>query len=145
MPVEIRILRAGDEGVLQNADPDVFDDPVDPKSAVLFLADPLHHIVVALDGSLVVGFASAVHYFHPDKPAPELWINEVGVAGTHRGQGIAKRILKALFDVARDKGCTLAWVLTNRDNTAARRLYESAGGVEQSDDNVLIEFSLADG
>ena len=145
MPVEIRILHTGDEAILQNVDPDVFDDPVDPKSAVLFLADPLHHIVVALDGSLVVGFASAVHYFHPDKPAPELWINEVGVAETHRGQGIAKRILNALFDVAREKRCTLAWVLTSRDNNAARRLYESAGGVEQSDDNVLIEFPLTGG
>jgi hypothetical protein len=34
---------------------------------------------MATAGDTVVGFASAVHYVHPDK-APELWINEVGVA-----------------------------------------------------------------
>jgi hypothetical protein len=38
--------------------------------------------VVARDASVVVGFASGVHYVHPDK-SPELWINEVGVARSH--------------------------------------------------------------
>ena len=31
-----------------------------------------------MDEEQIVGFASAVHYVHPDKP-PELWINEMGV------------------------------------------------------------------
>ena len=54
-----------------------------------FLADSRHHLAVAVDEGRVVGMASAVHYVHPDKP-PELWINEVGVAPTHRGLGIGR-------------------------------------------------------
>lgn len=88
---EIKLLGAGDEAVLQAVAPDVFDDPIDPAAAAEFLADPRHHLAVAIVGGLVVGFVSAVQYVHPDKPAPELWINEVGVAPSHQGQGLGAK------------------------------------------------------
>jgi hypothetical protein len=46
-----------------------------------------------LEGGVVVGFASGVTYLHPDKPI-ELWINEVGVAKSHQGQGISKSVMR---------------------------------------------------
>ena len=85
--------------------------------------------------------ASAVHYVHPDKP-PELWINEVGVAPTHRGLGIGRRLLEALFERGRALGCRQAWVGTEASNTAARRLYAAAGGVEAPEPFVMVEFRL---
>ena len=85
-------------------------------------------MAVALDGGQVVGMASAVHYVHPDKP-PELWINEVGVAPAHQQQGIGQQLLRALFARGRELGCTEAWLGTEVDNVAARRLY-AAGGRE---------------
>jgi aminoglycoside 6'-N-acetyltransferase I len=88
-----------------------------------------------------VGFASAVHYIHPDKPS-ELWINEVGVAPTHRRRGLAKDLLRALFDAGRALGCREAWVLTDRSNEAAMRLYAEVGGIEAPGDTVMQEFRL---
>jgi len=91
VPYEIRILGPGDAGVLANVAAEVFDRGVDMARTAEFLADPRHHLAVAIDvaihasGGMVVGFASAVHYVHPDKPA-EMWINEVGVAASHRQQ-----------------------------------------------------------
>jgi GNAT superfamily N-acetyltransferase len=55
-----------------------------------------HHIAVANDDGLVIGFASGVHYIHPDKP-PRLWINEVAVAPAHRRHGLGKAVLQALI------------------------------------------------
>ena len=81
--VVIRILGSSDLGVLDRVDPGVFDHSVDPDLAAEFLSDSRHHLAVALDGDMVVGMASAVHYVHPDKPA-QLWVNEVGVAPGHR-------------------------------------------------------------
>src|SRR5687767_14289671 len=103
--MEIKILQLGDEDVLRMVGPDVFDSPLDGPSTSEFLQDPRHHIVVAIDGGVVVGFASTVHYVHPDKPSPELWINEVGVASTHRGRGLGTVIVQKLFDHARTLGC----------------------------------------
>lgn len=139
----VKLLGVGDEAVLQSVAPDVFDDPIDSAAAAKFLADPNHHLAVAIDDGLVIGFVSAVQYFHPDKPNPELWINEVGVAETHRRQGIARRLMEAVLNEARRQGCLEAWVLTNRSNRAAMRLYASSGGSEaEEDDIVMFEFDL---
>jgi GNAT superfamily N-acetyltransferase len=89
-----------------------------------------------------VGFASAVHYVHPDKPAPELWINEVGVASSQLRRGIARAILQRLLEHARDLGCTEAWVLTDRANQAAMALYQSAGGTASAAAEVMFSFPL---
>ena len=142
MTVEIRMLQKGDEGILDHAGPGVFDDPIDARRAAEFLGDPRHHLAVAVDGGVVVGFVSAVHYVHPDKPAAELWINEVSVASTHRGRGLAKDLLRAVFAVARRLGCREAWVLTDRSNAPAMRTYAGAGGVETPPDSVMYTFFL---
>lgn len=84
MAVDVKLLRAGDEAVLDHLDPEVFDDAIDPSAAKRFLADPNHRLVVALEGHVVVGFVSGTVYFHPDKVRPEFWINEVSVAPSHR-------------------------------------------------------------
>jgi len=142
--MEIKILRPEDAAVLLAVGPDVFDDAVDPRVATEFLNDPRHHLVAAIDRGVVVGFASAVHYVHPDKRSPEMWINEVGVATTHRGRGVARAILQRLLEVARAIGCVEAWVLTDRTNEAALRLYKASGGIEAPSDQVMLTFRIED-
>ncbi len=126
--VELRILSAADAAVLERVAPEVFDEAIDARAAALFLADPRHHLAVARDLGVVVGFASGVHYFHPDKPVPELFINEVGVAPEYQGQGVGKALLRCLLRHGAELGCGQAWVLTDHDNLAARRVYQASGG-----------------
>jgi ribosomal protein S18 acetylase RimI-like enzyme len=142
--MEIRLLGRGDAGVLARVAPEVFDNPIDARWTAEFLADARHHLAVALDDEVVVGMASAVHYVHPDKP-PELWINEVGVAESHRRRGVGKRLLQALFVRGRELGCDEAWVLTDQSNTGARRLYASAGGHVPPEPALLFAFRLREG
>lgn len=113
MAIEIKVLQPRDDQVLMNVAAEVFDNPIDPELTREFLEDPRHHIAVAIDHGLVVGFASGVHYVHPDKP-PELWVNEVAIAPAHRRSGLGKSVLRALFEVGRAHKCKAAWVLTDR-------------------------------
>ena len=131
MTIEIRLLGAGDEGVLDNVADDVFDYDVDPAMAVRFLAYPAHFLAVALDGDTVIGIGSANEYLHPDKPV-QFWVQEMGVAPQFQRQGIGKRLLNTLLGVARERGHAEAWLGTEDDNTPARALYRSAGGVEEA-------------
>lgn len=140
--LEIKLLGPGEVEHLANIAPDVFDDPIVESSAHAFLADPHHRLVVAVDNDLVVGFVSAVIYMHPDKPTPELWINEIGVAPSYQGQGIGRSLLQAMLDDAKQSGCMEAWVLTERENTAAMALYTSLQGAESSPDAVMFTFNL---
>src|SRR5262245_30433388 len=129
MSPTIRLLGPDDASVLDRVAPDVFDHAIDPRWTAEFLADPRHHLAVAVDDGRVVGMASAVHYVHPDKP-PELWINEIAVAPSYWRQGVGRRLLEALFARGRALGCREAWVGTEPSNTPARRLYASVGGEE---------------
>jgi len=142
MTIAIKILSQDDTTLLNNIDPDVFDDPINIARTNEFLSDPRHHLAVAIKDNLVVGFVSAVHYVHPDKPYPELWINEVSVAQIHRRQGLGKRLLLAIFEVARELGCVDAWVLSDRENTAAMNLYSAVGNAVAPSDCVMFEFRL---
>lgn len=141
MSIEYRILGRDDAAALTRVAPDVFDDEVDPAFSAEFLQDPRHHLAVALDSGTVVGFAPGVHYVHPDKP-PELWINEVGVAPSHRRRGLGRALLRTMFARARELGCREAWVLTSPANGAAVRLYESVGGSDMADAPVMFTFRL---
>lgn len=140
-PIQIRMLREEDVGVLERVAADVFDGPVRVDLAREFLADPRHHMAVALDAGVVVGFASGVHYIHVDKPA-ELFVNEVGVAPGHRRRGLGRSVVEALFDHGRSLGCEVAWVLTERSNRPAVGLYSALGAVADDDDVVLFSTKL---
>lgn len=139
--IDIELLTSGSGYRLNDVAADVFDNALRPENVEEFLEDPRHHIVVATAGDTVVGFASAVHYVHPDK-APELWVNEVGVAEAFRRRGVASRVLTVLLDHGRQLGCVSAWVLTEDDNVAALTLYERSGGRRLVPDPVLFEFTL---
>jgi ribosomal protein S18 acetylase RimI-like enzyme len=138
---EVRLLGPDNRDVMSRVADGVFDRGIDPSLAVEFLSDPRHHLAAAIADGEVIGFASGVHYIHPDKPA-ELWINEVGVASAHQGRGIGKAVVRALLEHGRALGCREAWVLTDRTNDAAMRLYVSAGGREAPGETVMFEFDL---
>jgi len=140
--LEMKLLGPTDSHILNNVAEDVFDDPIVQSAAQEFLVDPRHRLMVALDNNIVVGFVSAVIYLHPDKAAPELWINEIGVAPTHQRQGIGKTLLQAMLDNAKQSGCKEAWVLTERTNLAAMSMYRSVGGVESLPDPTMLTFTL---
>lgn len=137
----IRFLNAGEAEVLEWVAPDVLDHPIQPAWAQAFLSDPRHHIAVAIDENVVIGFASGFHYVHPDKPA-QLFVNEIGVAPRRQGQGLGPQLVSALLDRARSLGCREAWVLTDPENTAARRAYAKAGGSKAASLQVMATFSL---
>jgi aminoglycoside 6'-N-acetyltransferase I len=124
MNVEIRRLYAGDDALVKRIAEDVFDEPVRPDRLSAYLASPGHFMIVALVDGLVVGQCVAVIHRHPDKVS-ELYIDEVGVSPAFQRQGIARKMLDAMFALGREQGCREAWVGTEPDNVAARALYES--------------------
>ena len=139
--VDVRALGPGDEALLIYAAAGVFDHSPQKNLTAEFLRDPRHHIVVAIDAGQVVGFVSAVHYVHPDKEA-ELWLNEVSVATTHQNRRVGRSMIEEMLVLGRALGCRCAWVLTDRTNAPAMRLYASSGGIEETVPSILFEFQL---
>ena len=138
MTTEIQALSPGDESILDAVAEDVFDHPARKELISEFLGDPRHHLVVAIENSTVVGFASALHYVHPDKE-PQLWINEIGVTPSRQRAGIGSALIQKMREIAQTEGCTEMWVLTDRSNQQAMKFYESLDG--KPEDQVMFSFS----
>lgn len=144
-PTEVRLLTSADVDVLRSVAPDVFDNPIHLERAAEFLSDPRHHLVVALEDGVVIGFVSAIDYLHPDKPKPEIWVNELAVGPPWRRRGVATALMRELLAHAKRIGCRNAWVATEVVNEGAIALYEALGGAAKKDRAVVFDFDTKGG
>jgi ribosomal protein S18 acetylase RimI-like enzyme len=131
--VNIRRATPGTDRQVKAAEA-LFDDPVDVAATRRFLADEANVLLLAyVDGS-PAGFVSGTVLSHPDKPVPELFLNELAVDEAYRGRGIGRALVAELWRVAQELGCRGMWVLTDDDNAAANRVYTAAGGTRARED-----------
>ncbi|MDH5500054.1 MAG: GNAT family N-acetyltransferase [Gammaproteobacteria bacterium] len=69
-------------------------------------------------------------------------MNEVGVAPTHRRQGIGRTMVESLIATARDRGCVYAWLGTDAGNAAGKACFASVPGAEAAQAFLLYEWNL---
>jgi [ribosomal protein S18]-alanine N-acetyltransferase len=126
--LEIRRATAGAELRVKAAE-HLFDDPVDVDATRRFLAGDTNVLLLAYEDGEPAGFVTGTELAHPDKPAPEMFLNELGVGEAFRGRGIGRALVAELWRVAQSRGCRGMWVLTDDGNAAANKVYAAAGGV----------------
>jgi ribosomal protein S18 acetylase RimI-like enzyme len=107
----------------------LYDDAVRDDAVERFLADPTHHLLLAREGEDTVGFVSGMEMTHPDK-GTEMFLYELAVDEQHRRLGVGTALVRALADLAQERGCYGMWVLTDADNDAALATYAAAGAEE---------------
>jgi ribosomal protein S18 acetylase RimI-like enzyme len=135
--MELRWLGTADEEAVAAAG-SLFDHRPLPPWTRRFLQQPDHHLAIAYVAGEPAGFVSGVEVTHPDK-GTEMFLYELGVDERFRGRGVGKALVRALAELARDRGCYGMWVLTDADNTAALNTYRSAGATGQ-DAQVMLEW-----
>jgi ribosomal protein S18 acetylase RimI-like enzyme len=104
----------------------LYDGAVRPEAVDRFLADPTHHLLLAVDGEQTVGFVSGVEMTHPDK-GTEMFLYELAVDEAYQRRGVGTALVRALADRAVRAGCYGMWVGTEPDNDAAQATYRAAG------------------
>ncbi|MEQ9256773.1 MAG: GNAT family N-acetyltransferase, partial [Alphaproteobacteria bacterium] len=135
--LELRLAGPQDAALFDHMDDEIFDHPVAYAHLQAYLAAPGHLMAIArvvADGmtpgrgpaGLLVGQARAMVHHHPDG-APQLYVDNLGVAPHWRRRGVASRLLAILAAAGRARGCQEWWVATEPDNRAACALYLSLG------------------
>ncbi len=115
--MEIRRLGPGDDAAVAAAS-GLFDRAADPMATRRFLATSGHHLLIAYEDGVPVGFISGIEVTHPDK-GTEMFLYELGVDELFQRRGIGRALVARLAQVAREAGCYGMWVLTDSDNDAA--------------------------
>jgi ribosomal protein S18 acetylase RimI-like enzyme len=99
-----------------------------------YVVDPSRVVMVAEDGYEAVGYALLVHGEPYDadvraavqrRPTTEL--SKIYVLPTAHGGGVARDLLAACVDAAREIGAAGMWLGTNQHNERAQRFYLKSG------------------
>jgi GNAT superfamily N-acetyltransferase len=89
-----------------------------------FLAGSEMRALVAIQDGALVGIVHAV--FHPvtSSDRPVCFLNDLFVAETARRQGVGRRLVEGLYDLARARGALRVYWHMQVDNRAAAELYD---------------------
>jgi ribosomal protein S18 acetylase RimI-like enzyme len=138
--VTLEIGEARDERAVLQAS-ELFDAPPVADSVRALLADPRHHLLLARIDGEPAGFVLGIELLLADHAGPGMLLYELSVAEPFRRQGIGSRLVSALLDLARARGCFEVWVLTEPDNEAALATYETTGA-RRDDDAAMLVWDL---
>ncbi len=117
----------------------LFDDPVTDEFITDFLGDDRNHLLIAYVNGRPAGFVTGVELVHPDK-GWEMFLYEIGVDEDYRRQGVATALIGELELISRARRCPQMFVLTEKSNAAAIRLYETTGGRLDEGDFVMLTY-----
>lgn len=104
------------------------DEFLSRESTLHFLQNPDNWLFVAISDSKIIGFAYGYALDRLDTPNKMLYINEVGIAGGYKQQGIGTNLMTALKQDAKASGIHKIFLYTDQENRGANALYQKTGG-----------------
>ena len=140
MDISVRRLGEGDEAVACEVARTFKNAVIGTDLAASILANPANYLVVAEANREIAGFLLAYHLDRIDRPAGQLFIYEVAVGPDHQRRGVGKALMGFATAVVESEGLMEAFVFTNRDNAAARALYQRTGARAEDDHGVLFVY-----
>jgi ribosomal protein S18 acetylase RimI-like enzyme len=94
-----------------------------------FLAQSQNILIVAEGEGMPRGFLLAYLLDRVDRDQRMVCLYEIGVSECFRRQGIGRAMIEALKLICKNENAMKTWVITNRSNLAAFRLYQSTGAL----------------
>src|SRR5207245_7157677 len=85
------------------------------------------YLVVASEGDLPIGFALAYELPRRDDDGTMLFVHELAVRKGRRREGLGRKLVDALWEVARRRHVTQGFVLTKESNEAAMAFFSGLG------------------
>ena len=151
MAVRYRRLGPGDERVLRGLSTEAarFEyvgagryAPLTDEDAAAFLAEDRNHLHVAFDGDRPVGMLLAYELDRRHGARKMLFIYEIGVDADYRRRGIGRELMRRAADLARERGISRGFLITDDGNEAALALYRGEGAIRERDDDVVLDLDF---
>ena len=139
-------MSAGEQTVIRRLGPgdeDVVRKLADDEPQIGLLADDATIFLAAFRGAEPVGFVFGYELRRRHGAPSILFVYELDVDEAHRRQGIGGRLMRELAEIARSRGVSEGFVLTEPENDAANALYRSLEG--ERVETVMWDFRYTDG
>lgn len=113
------------------------------ENASKFVAHEDNIFLLAYVDNNIAGMISAYKLQRMDDRESEMFFYEIGVNKDFRRLGVARALIEELKRITKMMGVSGMFVLTNRSNLPAMKLYESTGGVESEEkDEVMFSYKI---
>lgn len=94
----------------------------------VFAGDSGVMVIRVEQGTAVIGFACVSVLYPSPRYAGQMFIKELFIAASHRGQGVGKKLMQFIGQLAIERECrSLDW-MTEKSNANAKRFYQALGG-----------------
>ncbi len=111
-----------------------YGDPPEPPGVrlaqtrkALFGDPPLARALLAREGDALAGFASYSFLWPAAGTTSSLYLKELYVAAAFRRRGTGTLLMRGLFRIAAEHGCSRVEWTTDRGNTRAQEFYAALG------------------
>ncbi len=102
-----------------------------------FLRYDDHFLIVAIEDAEPVGYLLAYELSRVDRDQNMMLLYEIGVAESQRRKGAGAALIDEIRSICRERNIMKMWVETNESNVAAMRLYQTAGGKQVEEDDIV--------
>jgi ribosomal protein S18 acetylase RimI-like enzyme len=106
-----------------------------------FLSNDRNYVFVAMENGLTVGLLYAYRLQRIDRKQDSMFLYEIEVVEKYRSQGVGSALVEELKDICRNENIMKMWVVTNRSNEPAMRLYAKTGGDESIGGSDQVSFT----
>lgn len=132
------LFRQLEEGDIQVMGPMIEDDGMEycPEHLRRFFRSPNTCAFGAFADKELIGMAYC--YFLPRLDGKTMFfLYSIGLLPQWQNQGIGSRFMDWLSDYGKGAGCSELFVITDKGNPRACRIYEKAGGKNDYDDEIV--------
>ena len=144
---EYRKLNISDLELVLEMNKNFRDGFIFKENARQFLLDPKNWIFACIEDKKIIGFAYGYELNRLDNKGNMLYIHEVGVHPEYQRQGIGFQILTSLKEICKLTDICRFFLITQKHNIAACKLYEKTGGkkiADSYDDDIIYFFNKFD-
>lgn len=135
--IEIKRLRKGDENLAREVVASFW--PEGELNGEFFAKETNYFLAAYVDGAFA-GFLYAYELERLEMDRPMMFFYSIDVLEAFQQRGVATRLIEDLKRICAERNVSKMYVLTDEENVAAMKTYQSTGGERVLPDNVLFVY-----
>lgn len=104
-----------------------------------FINDKNAYGFVACNKEQIIGFAYGYTLLRPDGKI-DFYLHAIDIMKEYQGNGYGTEFMNFIKQYIKEIGCRKMFLITNKSNISACKCYEKAGGVNNSDDEIIYVY-----
>lgn len=134
--------------ILEEKDIDLMKDFIDDENTkyeeenlIKFINDNHSYGFIAKNENKIIGFAYGYTLLRPEGKQ-DFYLHAIDIMAKYQGNGYGTQLMDYIREYTKQMGCRKMFLITNKSNISACRCYEKAGGVSNTNDDIIYAYKF---